>query len=271
MYESYWQFTQKPFEHGADPRFYFPAEAHRAVMLQIRYAIETHAAAALLLGPGGTGKTLLVHLLRRELPEQFRPFVHVVFPQMPGDDLLAYLADELGAPPAEGRNVRDSVKRIQGFLAENSRQGRHAVLVIDEAHLIDDPRTLEALRLLLNFEFDARPCLTLLLVGQPPLLSLVEGTPSVEERLTVKCVLRPLTPEETAGYVNHRLAAAGVPHPVFDAASLALLHDQTRGIPRKINRLCDLALLIGFAEEQPAIGPAQVDAVSRELAVATAE
>ncbi len=271
MYESYWQFTQKPFEHGADPRFFFSSETHRAAMLQIRYAIETNAAAALLLGPGGTGKTLLLHLLKQDKPESCEPFVHIVFPQMSTEDLLAYIADEFNAPPAEGRTIRDSVRRIQTLLTENARQGRHAVLVIDEAHLIDDIGTLEALRLLMNFEVNSQPCLTLLLVGQSPLLSLIARCQPLEERLSVKCVLRSLSLDETVAYVNHRLAAAGVPHPVFDAAAMLSLHEQSRGSPRRINRLCDLALLVGFADEQAAIGAQQIESVGRELTVATAE
>ncbi|MGE0610364.1 MAG: ExeA family protein [Pirellulales bacterium] len=181
------------------------------------------------------------------------------------------MADEFGAPLSAERTVRDSVRRLQSFLTDNAQQGRHAVLVVDEAHLIDDVATLEALRLMLNFEVNSQPCLTLLLLGQSPLLSMIGRCQPLEERLSVKCVLRPLTLDETAAYVNHRLAAAGVPHPVFDAAAMLALHEQSRGIPRRINRLCDLALLVGYADEQPAIGSHQIESVSRELTVATAE
>jgi type II secretory pathway predicted ATPase ExeA len=271
MYEAYWQFNHKPFDQAHDEQSYYPAEAHRAVMLQLRYAIENRGGAAMLVGPGGSGKTLLVQRLKQGLAESFAPFVHLVFPQLDTENLLAYLADELGAPPAEGHGANANVRRIQSFLAKNAAEGRHAVVVVDEAHLIEDSRTFEALRLLLNFQTEGRPALTLLLAGQPPLLSAVSRMPQLEDRLAVKCVLRPLTADETAGYVQHRLTAAGTPQTVFNAQALDTLYYESQGLPRRINRLCDLALLIGYAEEQPAIGAEQIDAVSRELTVAVAE
>lgn len=272
MYQSHWQVSERPFDATADSRFAFPCETHQAAQLQLRYAIENRAAAGLLVGGSGTGKSLLVQLLKRSLAEQFRPFAHLVFPQMPTDELLASLADELGTPSGEERpGVRDSVRRIHAALCDNAQAGRHAVVAIDEAHLLEDTPSLEAIRLLLNLEAEARPLMTLLLVGQPPLLTAVERMPQLEERLSIKCLLRPLTVGETAGYVRHRLQAAGAAREVFDDSALESLHELSRGIPRRLNRLCELALLIGYAEEQHSIGRVQVEAIGQELALAGTE
>ena len=181
MYESYWQLRQKPFENNADPQFYYPGESHQAALLKLRYAVENRRGGALLAGASGTGKTLLVNMLRGMLGEGFTPFVHLVFPQMATAELLAYLAGELdGASVPSGRpGVHESVLRIQHALADNTRRGRHAVLVIDEAQLLDNGNTLETLRLLLNFQPDNQPGLTLLLVGEPGLLSTLSRIPHV--------------------------------------------------------------------------------------------
>lgn len=267
MYETYWQLKQKPFENTADPRFYYPGESHQAALLKLRYAIENRRGAALLTGPSGSGKTLLTTMLPGILGEGFAPLVRLVFPQMSTAELLAYVAHELEVadPIVESPDVQTSVRRIQKFLAVNSEQGRRAVLVIDEVHLIDSVHTFEALRLLLNFEVGGAPALTLLLVGEPAILPTLDRMPQWEERLGVKCLLRPFSEAETAAYVEHRLRVAGAVRPIVDPNAIPTLHALTHGIARRINRLCDLALLIGFAEEQQALGAGHFEAVCREL------
>lgn len=267
MYETYWQLDRKPFEPTVDGPNYYPSETHQGAMLKLRYAVESRRGAALLVGPSGCGKTLLVQLLKKQLKENFSPFVHVVFPQMSVGELLHYVADELGAPGATVAppTIDESVRRIHALLEENAAAGRHAVLAIDEAHLLAGGNALETLRLLLNFEIGARPGLMLLVVGQPPLLSALSRLPSLDDRLGVKILLRPFTLEETVSYVNHALAGAGASRAIFDATALEALHYLTHGIPRQINRLCDLALLIGYAEELPVLSASHIESVSEEL------
>lgn len=269
MYEAYWQLERRPFDFSADPGFYYPCEAHQGALLKIRYAIENGRGAALLSGASGVGKTLVVQMLKRQLAENCRPLVHIVYPQMPVVDLLAYIADELcdAAAPHVGSdyNIKDSVRRMEHLLAQNANQARRAVLVIDEAHLIDDHPTWEALRLLGNFQGPAQPFLTTLICGQPALLPIMDRMPQWEERLAVKCLLRPFTLEETMSYISYRLTCAGATTAIFDTTALEAVHYATHGNARKINRLCDLALLIAFAEELSAISAAQIDAVSHEL------
>ncbi len=267
MYETHWQLQCRPFDHTADQSFYYPSEAHQGALLKLRYAVEHRRGAALLAGAAGTGKTLLVEMLLRQLPEPFSPRAHVVFPQMPPAELMAYLADELGAPcdsTASG-SIQHSVRRIQKMLADNSRGGHHAVVVVDEAHLLDGNAAFESLRLLSNFQTDSRPDLTLLIVGQPRLLPVLERMRQLEERIAVKCLLRSLTLEETVSYVSHRLTAAGAGRAIFDSQALEAIHQLTQGSPRQINRLCDLCLLIGYADEQRQLDASRVTAVCQEL------
>lgn len=273
MYENYWQLDQKPFENRCDPEFYFPGASHQAALLKLRYAIENQRGAALLAGTSGTGKTLLIEMLRKVLDERFAPLAHLVFPQMPTDQLLAYLADRLTAsrPTEAVPSLRQSIERIEAFLADNTQQGRQAVVVVDEAHLIEDTATWESLRLLLNFEVDGRPGITLLVVGQPAILPHLDRMSHLEERLAVKCLLRPLLQQETRDYVLHRLKVAGASHAIFEPDGFDTLFQATRGIARRINRLCDLALLIGFAEEQRTISAGQLEAVCQELVAVAAD
>jgi general secretion pathway protein A len=267
MYEVYWQLEQKPFENVADPRFYYPGESQQAALLKLRYVVESRHGGTLLAGPCGCGKTLLLRLLQQTLGKDYSPLVHLVFPQMSSVELLAYMAAELtGADLSAGcPSVPESAMRIEHFLGANSRGGKHAVMVIDEAHLLHDAQTFESLRLLLNFESEGRPGLTLILAGQTGLLPVLERMPQWEERLAVKCLLRPFVERETAAYVEHRLKIAGARQPIFEPAALATLHQLTHGIARRINRLCDLALLIGYAEGRRTIDSEQLESVSNEL------
>jgi len=266
MYESYWQLESRPFDDTIDARSYYPSEVHQAALLKLRYAIENQRGAALLCGASGTGKTLIVNTLRRLLPDNCSPLVHVVFPTLTPREFVAYLADEVGAPKAANKNALDEhLHRLQKFLVENAAKGRQAVLAIDEAHLLLEGGLLDTVRLLLNFEVAGRPAWTLLLVGQPTLLPVVDRTPAFEDRLAVKCLLRPLNVDETISYVNHRLTAAGAKREIFTHDAIVTLHQITGGYPRRINRVCDLALLIGFAEELRTLSASHIEAVAGEL------
>lgn len=272
MYEDYWQLESKPFEPG-DTGAYFACESHEGTTLKLRYAIEQRRAAAALAGPSGVGKTMLVQRILNDLPEEFSPRVQLVFPQMSDRELLSYLAEELGAPMLGETNrgsVEESVRRLQKFFAANQADGKHAVVVIDEAQLLEDSGSLETLRLLLNFGGASAP-FTLLLVGQMGLLSSVARRPALEERLAVRSLVRSFTPTETAEYVQHRLKQAGATREIFNALAIEALHDATGGIPRRIDRLGDLALVVGYANGLPVIGPEQIESVQQELVAVTPE
>ncbi|MBS0209499.1 MAG: AAA family ATPase [Planctomycetes bacterium] len=268
MYTSYWQLDRKPFESGADTTAYYPSQSHQASLLKLRYSIENRSGGALLAGPSGIGKTLLVRLLAERLGEAFRPVVHVFYPAMSSAELLAYLAVQLGdrSTAQASMTLDESVATIGRALEQNVAAGRHALVVVDEAQSLAGRQALETLRLLMNFNVAGQPALSLLLVGQPALLPMVDRVPELEERLSVKCLMRPFTVEETMSYVQHRLALAGAKHAIFSTGALETVHQLSEGLPRRINRLCDLALLIGYANEQKSIDAGLIEALAGELA-----
>lgn len=264
MYEAYWQLRGKPFGPAGAESF-FASEVHQAAALKLRYALDSRHAACALVGPCGIGKSLLIERLLAELPESTQPRLRVVFPQMPAEALVRYIAAEVIGQAYAAERIDQNIRRLGGALQENARKGRHAVLVVDEAHLLTAGDVFETLRLLLNFEHCGNPTWTLVLVGQPGVLLALQRKPDLEQRVGVKCLMRAFRREETADYVAHRLQAVGAAQPIFDAGALTTLHELSGGIPRRINRLADLCLLIGFAEELPGISAEQVESVSDEL------
>lgn len=273
MYEAHWNLKTKPFENNNNADFYYPSEPHQSAMLKLRYVIENRRGAALLSGPAGVGKSMLTRSLFGVLPENISPRTHIVFPRMPSDQLLAYIADELtGRNPIGSTSSQESVHAIQSMLERNADEGHHAVLAIDESQVLLNPDSLELIRLLLNFETDeGAGRMTLLLVGQGSMLPAIERVPSLEERLSVKCVLRPFSIEETASYIGHRIQAAGGETSIFTNDAIDSIHDLSGGVPRRINRLCELALLVGYAEQRSSVDVDQVEGVSNELLTVTPE
>lgn len=272
MYLDYWQLAAKPFEPTtADGSFYYPGEAHEGALSKLLYAVQQGRAAAALAGPSGVGKTLLINRLAQQLEatgdERVR-LIHAVFPEMSSRDLLAYLAERLGAPAVASNStgsLEESVRRLEALAEANGDSGERQLIVIDEAHLLEDCGALETLRLITNFRAGGQAAFTLLLVGQMGLLSAVSRKPTLDERLGVKTLLRGFTAEETAAYIRHRLAAAGASRELFTTPALQQAHALSGGYARRIDRLGDLALVVGFANRRPEIGPDELESVHREL------
>lgn len=267
MYVDYWGLEQKPFEPGLDSEaLLFHSESHSGAFSKVRYAIDEGRGAAALAGPSGVGKTLLVRRVVAGLDASTRPAVHLVFPQMSHRDLLTYLATRLGAESAAEpiASADEAVRRLEDLTTVYAERGVQPLIVIDEAQLLEDAGALETIRLLLNFGGE-RPAFTVLLVGQMGLLSAVARSPALDERLAVKTLLRGFTADETAGYVEHRLEAAGGRPSLFSRAAVQRLHARTGGVARQINRLADLALVVGFAEQASEIGPDHIESVHHEL------
>jgi general secretion pathway protein A len=271
VYLDYWQLDARPFEPACEAPFLYAGAALKISLRKLRYAVESRRAACVVAGPAGVGKTLLVDALAEELGDACRPLARVVFPHMTDRDLLAYLAERLGAPPADPprHTIDESLRRLEFVLDQAAQDGRRPLVVVDEAHLLEGGGLIEPLRLLLNLTVNGRPGLTLLLAGQPSLLSMVARHGALDERVDIKVFLPALGAEETRAYVEHRLTAAGATREIFSTAALAAVHQLTGGVARRINRLCDLALVVGFANGARAIEPHDLHAVHDELIAVT--
>lgn len=271
MYESHWNLHCRPFENRSESAFYYPSESHQAALLKLRYAIENRRAAAVLCGVNGMGKSLLIQSLRNQLPDDITPIIHFVYPAMEASQLIRSLACRLDnhANPQSVPDMACAIDRIESIFRENVRQNKHAVIVLDEAHLLEQHGLLEPVRLLLNLaagEGEGEAAATIIFGGQPTLLPQIQRHSALDDRIGVRCMLNRFQADETIGYIGHRVrAAGGQVEQIFDNSALDQIYQWTQGVPRRINRLCDLCLMVGFAQESERIDSRLVDEVQNEL------
>ena len=271
MYQAHWGLHCRPFDSRPEAHFYFPSDSHQAALLKLHYAIETRRSVAVVCGDPGLGKTMLLDSVFSQLPDFVSPTVRVVYPAMPPDQLLRYIARQIA--PQESSDtlggIGQSIETIERILRHNASDGQHAVIAIDEAHLLDSHGSLEPLRLLLNLATElteAEAAITLVLSGSPLLLSHLARHTALEDRIAVRCVLDRFGRDETVSYIRHRLQMAGCNKPLmFDDEAMGMIQELTLGTPRRINRLCDLALMVAYAQDRSQIDAATIETANAEL------
>lgn len=272
MYEEHWNLSGRPFENNIGTgAAYYPAECHQAALLKLIYAIENRRGIALLCGQTGVGKSLIVQLLRSRLPESSSPLITIGYPALNPSELVRYIAQTLN--PAEATRVfvdtTDAILSIQTSLRRFAEAGRHPVLVFEEAHLLEGYGGLETTRLLLNLlvdEMGGESVWTMIFAGLPTLLAQINRYQPLDERLAVKCILSPFTADETTAYIQHRVrSCGGDAESIFSRDALESIHVLSGGIPRRINRLGDLALMLGFAEDRRQVNSDVIEGVQADL------
>ena len=268
MYQRYWHLETPPFENSLDAGFFFPSGTHQGALLKLQSAGETRKELALLTGGHGTGKTYLTHVLEHDLGPDAGPFVRVIFPQMSPAEMLSYIAVRIGCPEIEVHSDRGGVDRtlrvVEGRLQQLSESGVRLVLVIDDAHLLS-PEHLQTLQLFLNIQQHAGDACLVILTGRPDLLPHVQRVGGLYQRVSVRMALHGLSEDEVGRYVDHRLARAGSEGVIFEEASIRILWELSQGSPRRLNQICDLALLVGYADSLSAITPVELEAAAQEL------
>ena len=253
MYLEYWGLQEKPFQNTSDPRYLCLSEQHEEAMSRLHYVVSQFDACAMLTGVFGSGKTLLAQALIDELRKEQFTTAYIFNPQFSNVELLREIIYQLGVHAHVPENKPDILHRLTDILNDNYAENRHTVIIIDEAHLIEDRLIFEELRLLLNFQKRDKFLLTLILVGQPELREKINHLKQFDQRISVRFHLKGLRAEETEVYVKHRLNVAGATREIFEEDTYRMIHESTGGIPRRINQICDLALFAGFGMKQASI------------------
>ncbi|QOL49645.1 ExeA family protein [Massilia litorea] len=250
MYTNFFNLKQAPFSIAPDPRYLFMSERHREALAHLLYGINSGGGFVLLTGEIGAGKTTVCRCFIEQIPENCR-LAYIFNPKLTVGELLQSVCEEFRiAAPGSGQGVKGYVDAINAYLLASHAQGMNNVLVIDEAQNLA-PEVLEQLRLLTNLETSERKLLQIILIGQPELRTML-ARPELEQlaqRVIARYHLGPLSEPETGAYIAHRMAVAGAQGgPVFPASIVPAIHRITQGVPRRINLLCDRALLGAYVE-----------------------
>jgi general secretion pathway protein A len=270
MYNNYFNLKQSPFSIAPDPRYLFMSERHREALAHLLYGIGSGGGFVLLTGEIGAGKTTVCRCFIEQIPDNCR-LAYIFNPKLTVEELLLTICDEfrIKLPPASAGalGVKGYVDAINGYLLESHAQGNNNVLVIDEAQNLS-PQVLEQLRLLTNLETSERKLLQIILIGQPELRSML-SQPELEQlaqRVIARYHLGPLSESEAGAYLTHRLTVAGA-HPgnPIPAALAPLVHRLTHGVPRRINLLCDRALLGAYVENSREVTPKILRRAAQEV------
>jgi general secretion pathway protein A len=257
MYEPYYGFAEKPFSLTPDPKYLYRSESHANAFELLQYAIERREGFVVITGDIGTGKTTLCRALLEHTDR--KTFTALLLnPFLSETDLLRGILQDLGVVSRGeerfgGRqpSKQDLITALYDFLLSLVPLGARAVLIIDEAQNLPLP-ILEQIRILSNLETDKEKLLQIILVGQLNLIPLLRSPElrQLDQRVSIRYQLKPLSEEEAGAYIAHRLAIAnGARSVVFTPAALKLVHQYTGGIPRLINLLCDRALLGGYSAQ----------------------
>ena len=266
MYEDYYRFSAKPFQLNPDPRFFFGSKGHRRAMAYLDYGLSLGEGFIVITGEVGAGKTTLVRNLFRQLDSQNLVAAQLVSTQLDAEDTLRSVAASFGLQH-EGLTKSALLKNLEEFLIAATRQGKRALLVVDEAQNLT-PRAVEELRMLSNYQNNERSLIQTFLLGQPEFRGILQSPDmqQLRQRVVASYHLGPIDADETRGYIEHRLRTVGWQgNPSFDAEAFAALHRFAGGIPRRINTTCDRLLLFGFLEEKSHFGEAEVDEVIADL------
>ncbi len=252
MYEAYWGLRAAPFQNVPDPKFFCPLPAFQEVLDKLLYVAHSGRGGAWVTGEVGGGKSTLSRVFLLQLEEARYEIGLVLNPSLPSDELLYEIAVQLGVAPGSGqRSVL--FRALNEQLVTNGRAGKATVLIVDEAHTIRDETAFEDLRMLLNFQFDERQLLSLILIGATELEEAIARHVSLQQRLPLHLILNPLSPAETAAYIDFRLEKAGATRRLFTEEAVRAVADETAGIPRKINNVCDLCLFEGWKKKTTAV------------------
>jgi general secretion pathway protein A len=252
MYLDYWGFKKYPFENVPDPEFMYDSQEHKEALVRLLYAVNRRKGAALLTGEIGSGKTLLSRVFIQKLPEKDFEIGLITNPLLEPLDFLKEVLYQLGLN-FKTNSKTELMNILNTRLLENTKKSRTTLLIVDEAQLIHAD-SFEEIRLLLNFQLNDQFLMTFILIGQPELKDIIRKLKQLDQRISIRYHLNPLNIEETTKYISFRMEKAGLPNnEIFTPGAIEEIYHYSEGIPRKINNVCDLSLLITFSMKGKAV------------------
>jgi len=267
MYLSFFGLSEKPFAITPDPRYLYLSERHAEALAHLLYGINESGGFIQLTGEVGTGKTTVVRTLLSRVPHHADVAV-ILNPRVTPVEFLLTICEELGLPieAADRDSVKQMVDALNRRLLSAHAEGRRVIVIVDEAQNLS-AETLEQVRLLTNLETPTQKLLQIILIGQPELRDLLDRNDlrQLAQRITGRYHLKPLSREETQGYVRHRLRVAGATGEIFTPGALRELHRLSSGIPRVINVSCDRALLGAYTKEARKVSASLVRQAAGEV------
>jgi general secretion pathway protein A len=259
MYEEFFHLSKAPFSMTPDPEFLYLAPTHREALAGLIFTVLGRRGTAVLTGEVGTGKTTLLRKLIQSVPEDKVQFCSVFSTNVPPAEFFELILIGFGLPVA-GIGKAQRLLQFWEFLMGCDEQGKTPVLLVDEAHKLS-AELLEEVRLLMNFETAERKLLQVVLAGQNELRDLMqrEDLRQLRQRVSVRLDIVPLRQQEVEQYMRHRWhQGGGNGNFPFDPEAVGLVADWSRGIPRVMNAICDIALLRAYTSETASIGPETV-------------
>src|SRR3989442_3841623 len=262
MYLNFYGLKEKPFNATPDPRFLCLTPGHREALAQLVCSVQENRGFLVLTGEVGTGKTTLLQAVLQRLDGK-AVVAYVLDSTLPFEGLLEYMLEELGVPTPANSPVQ-RLLALRRFMLDRRRAGQNTVLILDEAQNLD-AATLEKIRMLSNFETPTEKLLQILLVGQSELLAKLNRPElrQLQQRIELRCSLPPLSREQVRDYILTRLRIAGA-HDLglFSDRAQTRIATYSRGIPRRVNILCDHCLVVGYADQRRQI---EVDIVDQAI------
>ena len=267
MYCSFYGFSEEPFKITPDPNFLYMSPGHEEVLTSIIYGIQGRRGIMAVIGEVGTGKTTLLNTALEWLSEKTR-VAYVINFDIDFDDLLNMAIINLGLARADQTLSKiKALQRLKDYSLKQLNESGNVALIVDEAQNLNQ-KAMENLRLLSNLETPKNKLVQIVLSGQPELETKLARPElrQLTQRISIRRYIDPLKEKEIYEYIRHRLSVAEYKGPMlFEPEALKLIWKASQGVPRKINILCDNALLMGFKEHRPKIGPRFIQKAFNDL------
>ncbi|MGZ3479524.1 MAG: ExeA family protein [Myxococcaceae bacterium] len=271
-YLEHFGLTEEPFSNAPVSRFYFESPQHQQALVRLTHAVSRMRGLSVLVGDIGAGKTTLARRLLDALPEEeYEAALFVIIHSgVTASWLLRRIALQLGVEnPAQEKLAL--LSQLYQRLMQIHEQGRKAVVLIDEAQMLETRELMEEFRGLLNLEVPERKLISFVFFGLPDIERNLRLDPPLAQRVAMRYRLEPLNPESTRSYIEHRIQTAGGDRVPFTHEAVEVLHRLSGGSPRIINTLCDNALFEAYLAQETMVDAGRIEEIARNLALGAGE